>query len=188
MKEDVAYRILGVDPGTNFLGYGLIDVRDKKLILLEMGVVHLQKYRTHHLKLEHIFSRIQQIIISHRPHAMAIEAPFFGKNVQSMLKLGRAQGVAIAAGITNGLTVSEYAPKKIKLSVTGNGNASKEQVAAMLKHLLCNNIPNTELDATDAVATAVCHFYQRGSIKGAKRKYSGWKDYLQENPGKTTKS
>ena len=149
--------ILGIDPGTNVMGYGLISVKGNQLTLIQFGVVHLSKYADHALKLSKIFERISHIIDEYHPDEMAIEAPFFGTNVQSMLKLGRAQGVAIAAAISKQVPIFEYAPKKIKQSVTGSGNASKEQVAAMLSKLLMfQEIPKL-LDATDALGVAVCH-------------------------------
>jgi len=178
------YRILGVDPGTNIMGYAIIEVSGKKLKLVEMGVVKMGKFDSHQMKLKQIFERLQAIIDRHNPKEMAIEAPFFGKNVQSMLKLGRAQGVAIAAAMTKGLEMCEYSPKSIKKSVTGNGNASKEQVAAMLVNILNEKLDGETLDATDALGAAVCHFYQSGSAVGGKKKYSGWDSYLKDNPGK----
>jgi crossover junction endodeoxyribonuclease RuvC len=154
--------ILGIDPGTTILGYGIIKCEGKKMELVVMGVLHLDKIEDHHLKLQKIFERTIELIDGFHPDELAIEAPFFGKNVQSMLKLGRAQGVAIAAALSRKMPVEEYAPRKIKQSITGNGNASKEQVAAMLQNLL--KIPATDmpakLDATDGLAAAVCHFYR----------------------------
>ena len=181
------YKLLGVDPGTNILGYAIIEVRKKELILVQHGVLALHKYENHQLKLKRIFERIQQLIDQFQPREMAIEAPFFGKNVQSMLKLGRAQGVAIAAAITKGVEMTEYAPKKIKQSVTGNGNASKEQVAAMLESILKQKLTQLSLDATDALAAAVCHYYQSSSVLGKKGRYSGWKGFLDNNPGRVKK-
>jgi crossover junction endodeoxyribonuclease RuvC len=177
--------ILGIDPGTTILGYGLIEVKDKKMNLLALGVIHLSKLDDHHLKLKMIFERCIGLIESFHPDELAIEAPFYGKNVQSMLKLGRAQGVAIAAALSRQLPVAEYAPRKIKQSITGNGNASKEQVAAMLQSQL--NIPKDkipkDLDATDGLAAAVCHFYQTNSPI-ATAGYTGWKAFLAKNPGR----
>ena len=152
-------RILGIDPGTNNLGYAVIEVRDRKLYVLVHGVFRLQRMSTHQDKLHQIFLKIQRIIDSYNPKEMAIEAPFYGKNVQSMLKLGRAQGVAIAAALNKELEVQEYSPKKIKVAVTGKGNASKEQVAAMVGQLCSNEIELDLLDATDALATAICHHF-----------------------------
>lgn len=180
--------ILGIDPGTSVLGYGIIEVKDKKMKLLVLGVMHLSKLEDHHLRLQKIFERCVGLIEAYHPDEFAIEAPFYGKNVQSMLKLGRAQGVAIAAALSRQLPVTEYAPRKIKQSITGNGNASKEQVAAMLKSLL--NIPDADmpkdLDATDGLAAAVCHFYQSNTPGGAATgaALSGWKAFVTKNPGR----
>lgn len=181
MKKGQTYRLLGVDPGTNILGYAIIEVKKKELTLIDMGVLHMSKLPSHQLKLKKIFEELQKIIQKYDPYEMAIEAPFYGKNVQSMLKLGRAQGVAIAAAITKGVAISEYAPKKIKQSVTGSGNASKEQVAAMLKTILNNKLEDQLLDATDALATAVCHFYQSGNPLSGIKKYNNWADFAKEN-------
>lgn len=180
-----SYKLLGVDPGTNVMGYAIIEIVGKQMRMVEMGVITMNHLDEHQHKLKRIFLRLKEIIFNHKPREMAIEAPFFGKNVQSMLKLGRAQGVAIAAAITSGVEVTEYSPRKIKQSVTGNGNASKEQVAAMLVTILNKSVKGKTLDATDALATAVCHYYQSTSkIKGKKR-YNGWGDYLKDNPNKT---
>jgi len=173
--------ILGIDPGTNFMGYGLIMVQGNKLSLIALGVVKLNKLSNQALKLHKIFKKTIALIDEYHPDEMAIEAQFFGKNVQSMLKLGRAQGVAIAAALSRDIPYAEYEPKKIKKSVTGNGNASKEQVAAMLKYLIgLKEIPDL-LDATDALATAVCHYYQK-DLPGAGEKHSSWKSFLSANP------
>jgi crossover junction endodeoxyribonuclease RuvC len=150
--------------------------------LLDLGVITMHSLEEHQLKLKKIFEELQKIIVRFGPEEMAIEAPFYGKNVQSMLKLGRAQGVAIAAAITRGVRITEYSPKKIKQSVTGNGNASKEQVAAMLETILQVKLDENYLDATDAVATAVCHFYQSNSALGGGKKYKDWSVFLKENP------
>jgi crossover junction endodeoxyribonuclease RuvC len=171
--------ILGVDPGTTVMGYGLVLVKDSKLKLIQYGVIHLEKYSNHAIKLSKIFERVTQLIDEYKPDEMAIEAPFFGKNVQSMLKLGRAQGVAIAAAISREVPIIEYSPKKIKQSVTGNGNASKEQVAAMLGRLLnFKEIPKL-LDATDALGVAICHHFQNGTPE---KKTKSWSSFLKENP------
>jgi crossover junction endodeoxyribonuclease RuvC len=173
--------ILGVDPGTNVMGYGLIAVKGNQLTLIQFGVIHLSKYTDHAIKLSKIFERISLLIEEYHPDEMAIEAPFFGANVQSMLKLGRAQGVAIAAAISKEVPIFEYAPKKVKQSVTGSGNASKEQVAAMLSKLLVfQEIPKL-LDATDALGVAVCHYFQKGDVKKSK---GGWNAFIKENPDK----
>jgi len=145
-------------------------------------VVKLSHLASHPLKLKKIFERLQQLIDIHQPKEMAIEAPFYGKNVQSMLKLGRVQGVAIAAAITKGVEMTEYAPKKIKQSITGSGNASKEQVAAMLENILKTKLKQTTFDDTDALAAAVCHYFQTSSVLGKSRQSGGWKGFLKDNP------
>jgi crossover junction endodeoxyribonuclease RuvC len=177
-------RILGIDPGTNVLGFAIIDADKKAVTVIEMGVVTFAHISDDHtVKLRYIFEQVQDLIRLHRPEEMAIEAPFFGKNVQSMLKLGRAQGVAIAAGMVNNLVITEYMPKKIKSAVTGNGNASKEQVAGMLENILHMKFSEKYFDATDALATALCHWYQSNSPGLAgKKSYSGWKSFLKDNP------
>ncbi|MFT5164986.1 MAG: crossover junction endodeoxyribonuclease RuvC [Saprospiraceae bacterium] len=180
-------RILGVDPGTNFLGYAVIQVEKNKIQLVKIGVVKMGHLETQQLKLKKIFERLQEIISSSSPDSMAIEAPFFGKNVQSMLKLGRAQGVAIAAGMTKEIDVTEYSPKKIKQSVTGNGNASKEQVAAMLETILKTKLDDQTLDATDALATAVCHHFQSSNVLSGGKKHSGWDSFAKDNPDRVKK-
>ena len=184
VKEKV---ILGIDPGTNVMGYGVIKVEGTKASIVAMGVIDLRKCGDAYMKLGHIFERVTGIIDSFLPDEMAIEAPFFGKNVQSMLKLGRAQGVAMAAAIHHSVPITEYAPLKIKMAITGNGGASKEQVAGMLQRLL--NISQDDmprfLDATDALGAAYCHYLQMGrpeSVGGAK----SWKQYVQQNPDKVS--
>jgi crossover junction endodeoxyribonuclease RuvC len=173
--------ILGVDPGTTILGYGIIKCTGKKMELLCVGSLHLSKIEDHGLKLKEILLRITALIDQYLPDEMAVEAPFFGKNVQSMLKLGRAQGVAIAAAMQREVPYFEYAPKKIKQAITGNGNASKEQVAAMLKTLLqTDNLPKNQ-DATDGLAAAVCHFFQAGP-QSSGNGYTGWKSFVTKNP------
>ena len=173
--------ILGIDPGTTIMGYGLIQIKGKEMKLLQMGVLHLSKLSSHELKLKRIFERTLAMIDEYKPDELAVEAPFFGKNVQSMLKLGRAQGVAMAAGLYRDIPIFEYSPKKIKKSITGNGNASKEQVAAMLKSLLTIKEMPKHLDATDGLAAAVCHFFQRDvGLKG--KSYTGWKAFVKDNP------
>src|ERR1043165_5691418 len=149
--------ILGIDPGTLIMGYGILHVSGSKLSPLGIGVIKLEKYADHNLRLKKIFERIIGIIDQFKPDELAIEAPFFGKNVQSMLKLGRAQGVAIAAALSKNIPITEYSPKKIKMSITGNGNASKEQVAAMLQQILGLKEQHDYLDATDALGAAFCH-------------------------------
>jgi crossover junction endodeoxyribonuclease RuvC len=154
--------ILGVDPGTTVLGYGLIHVQGKKVTMLNFGVINLQKLDNQPDKLLMIYERLSAVIKEYKPNEMAIEAPFFGKNVQSMLKLGRAQGVAIAAALSLGLHYEEYSPRRIKQSITGNGNASKEQVAAMLQQLLNFKEMPKYLDSTDGLAVALCHYFSDG--------------------------
>lgn len=174
--------IMGVDPGTNLMGYGLLRVTGNKASLMTMGVIQLHKYESHYLRLGKIYERIIQIIDTYHPDELAIEAPFYGKNVQSMLKLGRAQGVAITAAIMRDIPITEYEPRKIKIAVTGGGGASKEQVAGMLQRIL--KIPQkdmeVQLDATDALAAAYCHFVQIGRPT-VERKYSSWKDFAAKN-------
>ena len=183
-KQKNHYKILGVDPGTNLLGYAILEVYGKKLSLQTMGVIRLKSYEDHTTKLKEIFLQLQEIIETYLPSKMSIEAPFYGKNVQSMLKLGRAQGVAMAAGITMGLEIVEYSPKKIKMSVTGNGNASKEQVSAMLEGMLNIKIKDGTLDATDALAAAVTLFNQSSGPLAGKKNYKDWGSFLKDNPGK----
>ena len=184
-KEIKTKRILGIDPGTNILGVAVIETKKNKISLLHIGIISMKGLPSHQLKLKKIFEEIQKIIVTYKPNEMAVEAPFFGKNVQSMLKLGRAQGVAIAAAITKNVPITEYSPKKIKQSVTGNGNASKEQVAAMLVNILDQKLDATTLDSTDALATAICHHYQSNSPLGGGKKYSGWDSFIKENPDRT---
>ena len=177
--------IMGIDPGTNIMGYAFIGVNGNRARLIAMGVIDLRKCKDTYMKLGEIFTRVQGLIASFLPDELAIEAPFFGKNVQSMLKLGRAQGVAIAAAISRQVPIHEYAPLKIKMAITGNGSASKEQVADMLQRML--NISSTEMpqfmDATDALGAAFCHFIQRDNLVTTK-KYSSWTDFVNKNPGK----
>jgi crossover junction endodeoxyribonuclease RuvC len=172
--------ILGLDPGTQVMGYGVIEQRGSKLLVLQMGVIHLEKHKDHFIKLKVIYEKVTSVIAEYLPDEVAIEAPFYGVNVQSMLKLGRAQGVAIAAALARDVPVNEYLPKKVKMAVTGNGNSSKEQVAAMLKSLFNFTESPEFLDATDALAVAVCHHYQ-GRIPVSKGGGT-WKAFLAENP------
>ena len=179
--------ILGIDPGTNLTGYGLLKVKDGKAQMITMGVIDLRKFADGYLKLGHIFERVTGIIDGYLPDELAIEAPFFGKNVQSMLKLGRAQGVAIAAAIQHSVPIHEYQPTKIKMAITGTGGASKEQVAGMLQRIL--KISNDDMpkfmDATDALGAAYCHFLQITSPAASMGKsYSGWKDFIAKNKDK----
>lgn len=177
--------ILGIDPGTIVMGYGVLKITGNKPALEAMGVLQLNKYEDYYLRLKKIFERVMALIDQYHPDELAIEAPFFGKNVQSMLKLGRAQGVAMAAALEREVPIFEYAPLKIKMAITGNGGAAKEQVADMLRRFL--HIPDEsmlpQLDATDGLAAAVCHYFQTNSPV-AEKKYSGWKDFVSKNPGK----
>lgn len=175
--------ILGIDPGTNVMGYGLLKVTGNKAQMMAMGVIDMRKQSDPYLRLGYIFERVTGLIAEFLPDEMAIEAPFFGKNVQSMLKLGRAQGVAIAAAIHRDIPIHEYAPLKIKMAITGNGGASKEQVAGMLKRLLMlkeDDMPQF-MDATDALGAAYCHFLQASRPESTARHYSSWKDFAQKN-------
>lgn len=174
--------ILGIDPGTLVMGYGLIQVEGKKASLIDMNVLKLSRTKDHYERLQLIHARVNELIKEFKPSCFAIEAPFFGKNVQSMLKLGRAQGVAIATAMHAGLSVTEYSPKKIKQSVTGNGNADKEQVWLMLQRILSIAERPDYLDATDALAVAVCHFYQESSPLATISKAKGWEQFLQKHP------
>lgn len=176
------YRLLGVDPGTTLLGFAVVEVTGKKLSILEMGVIHLKKLPSHEERLQRIFERLKQVIFHHKPREMAIEAPFYGKNAQSMLKLGRAQGVAIAAAMTSGVNIQEYAPRKIKQAITGNGNASKEQVAAMMEQELSIDLSDQLLDATDALGAALCHYYQTKNSLGSGKRHQGWEAFIKDNP------
>ena len=180
--------VLGIDPGTNVMGYGVISVVGQKARMVAMGVIDMRRENDPYLRLGKIFERVTGIIDEYLPDEMAIEAPFFGKNVQSMLKLGRAQGTAIAAAIHHGVPIHEYAPMKIKMALTGNGAASKEQVAGMLQRLL--KIPNEDMgkfmDATDALAAAYCHYLQIGRPE-SDVKYRGWKDFVNKNQDKVSK-
>jgi crossover junction endodeoxyribonuclease RuvC len=178
--------ILGIDPGTTIMGFGLIKVVNKKMEFLQLNELNLKKYDDHYLKLKLIFERTIELIDSHHPDEIAIEAPFFGKNVQSMLKLGRAQGVAMAAGLSREIPITEYSPKKIKMAITGNGNASKEQVAKMLQSLLSLKALPKNLDATDGLAAAVCHFYNAGRITVGKS-YTGWSAFVKQNEDRVKK-
>ena len=176
--QDTEKIILGIDPGTNIMGYGVLKVQGRKAEMVAMGVIDLHRYSDHYLKLGHIFERVSGIIDSYLPDEMAIEAPFFGKNVQSMLKLGRAQGVAMAAAIQRQVPITEYAPMKIKMAITGIGTASKEQVADMLRRMLKldPNEMGKYMDASDALGAAYCHYLQMGRPETDK-KYKSWKDF-----------
>ena len=177
--------ILGIDPGTTIMGFGLIKVVNKKMELMQLDELILKKYSDHYTKLKLIFERTLHLIDTYHPDEIAIEAPFFGKNVQSMLKLGRAQGVAMAAGLSREVSITEYSPKKIKMAITGNGNASKEQVAKMLQSTLNIKTLPKNLDATDGLAAAVCHFYNAGKMASGKN-YSGWGAFVKQNEKRIT--
>lgn len=172
--------ILGIDPGTTIMGFGLIKVVGKKMQFLQLNELQLSKYDNHYVRLKHIFERTIELIETFHPDEIAIEAPFFGKNVQSMLKLGRAQGVAMAAGLSHDIPITEYSPKKIKMAITGSGNASKEQVAKMLQSLLGLKELPKNLDSTDGLAAAVCHFYNGNKIETGKS-YTGWAAFVKQN-------
>jgi crossover junction endodeoxyribonuclease RuvC len=174
--------ILGVDPGTAIMGYGVILEKGTKIELVSMGVVRMDHLDDHFLKLKRIFEKTTNLIETYQPDALAIEAPFYGKNIQVMLKLGRAQGIAMAAALTKNIDVTEYAPRKIKQSITGKGTASKEQVAAMLQRLLNFKETPEFLDATDGLAVAVCHSFQRiPTGRGKAKSYSGWEAFVSDN-------
>lgn len=176
--------ILGIDPGTNITGYGIIATQGKRMEVLACGIIQLGKAKLEHPeKLKKIFRRVDSLIQEYRPTEMALEAPFYGKNVQSMLKLGRAQGVAMAAGLSRDLEVFEYAPKKVKMAITGKGAASKEQVAGMLKQMLDFQVHELPLDATDGLAVAVCHFFQ-GRLSNAGSTHKDWNSFLKANPNR----
>jgi len=172
--------ILGIDPGTTIMGFGLIKVVGKKMQFMQLNELQLKKYKDHYVKLKLIFERTIELIDTYHPDEIAIEAPFFGKNVQSMLKLGRAQGVAMAAGLSREVPITEYSPKKIKMAITGNGNASKEQVAKMLQSTLSLKELPKNLDSTDGLAAAVCHFYNESRIETGKS-YTGWSAFVKQN-------
>lgn len=175
--------ILGIDPGTNIMGYGILGVKAKKPFLIAMGVIELHKIGNHYMRLGRIYDRVSMLVEQYCPDELAIEAPFFGKNVQSMLKLGRAQGVAMAAALSREVPITEYEPRKIKQAITGNGAASKEQVKEMLRRIL--NIADAsllpQLDATDALGAALCHFYESAKPL-AQKGSSSWKDFIARNP------
>lgn len=174
--------ILGIDPGTTVMGFGIISVKNNQMNLVSIHELVLKKYPNHETKLKYIFERTLSLIDEFHPDEVALEAPFFGKNVQSMLKLGRAQGVAMAASLYRDIPITEYSPKKVKMAITGNGNASKEQVAAMLKNLLgMKEFPTKYLDASDGLAVAVCHHFNSGKIEKGKV-YSGWESFISQNP------
>jgi len=178
--------ILGIDPGTTIMGFGIIKVINKQMHFVQMNELMLRKYDDPYVKLKLIFERTLELIDTYHPDEIAIEAPFYGKNVQSMLKLGRAQGVAMAAGLSREVPITEYMPKKIKMAITGNGNASKEQVARMLQSVLKLKSLPKNLDSTDGLAAAVCHFYNEGRVEVGKS-YTGWEAFIKQNPNKVKK-
>tara|TARA_B100000965_G_C19563948_1_gene745908 strand:- start:430 stop:999 length:570 start_codon:yes stop_codon:yes gene_type:complete len=180
--EEADKIILGIDPGTNIMGYGLITVKNKDISLLSMGAIHLTKLGDHSFRLKKIFERTLSLIDEFKVDEMAIEAPFYGKNAQSMLKLGRAQGVAMAASLVREVPVTEYMPKKIKKAITGKGAASKEQVAAMVKSIVPHESTPKFLDATDGLAVAICHYYQGSRIETSSKSYGSWDSFLKQNP------
>lgn len=176
--------ILGIDPGTTVMGYGIISVKKNKMELISIHELVLKKYPNHETKLKYIFDKTLALIDEFNPDEVALEAPFFGKNVQSMLKLGRAQGVAMAASLYRNIPITEYSPKKVKMAITGNGNASKEQVAGMLQNLLeMKEFPTKYLDASDGLAVAVCHHFNSGKVENDKN-YSGWESFIKQNPNR----
>lgn len=191
-KIPVARIIAGIDPGTNVFGYSVIACHGRAIRLLSMGVMQLDKYDNPYDKLKRIYEGVHRLIQSYQPQEFAIEAPFFGKNVQSMLKLGRAQGVAIAAAAAHELPITEYSPKKVKQSITGNGSATKEQVSAMLLSILEIERQPRFFDATDALAVAVCHSYQqlpaiKKTRKSASKKSSSWQKFIDDHPDRIVK-
>lgn len=175
--------IIGIDPGTNIMGYGILGVNGKKPDMIAMGVIELSKFESHYMRLRRIYDRVLSLVEQYLPDEMAIEAPFFGKNVQSMLKLGRAQGVAMAAALSRQVPITEYEPRKIKMAITGNGAASKEQVQEMLRRIL--NLKSEQLlpqlDASDALAAALCHHYE-SSRPHVEKGCRSWKDFIAKNP------
>ena len=177
--------ILGIDPGTAVMGYGLVKETGSKIELISLGVVKMDKIDDHMLKLQRIFEKTVGLIDNYHPDCLAIEAPFYGKNIQVMLKLGRAQGVAMAAALSRNVEITEYSPRKIKQAITGNGNATKQQVAAMLQTLLSFKETPEFLDATDGLAVAVCHSFQKIPVgkpgSSSKKSYSGWETFVKEN-------
>ncbi len=172
---------MGIDPGTAIMGYGIILEKGSKIELISMGIVKMDYLEDHFLKLQRIFEKTVDLIEQYKPDVLAIEAPFYGKNIQVMLKLGRAQGIAMAAALAKNIAVTEYAPRKIKMAITGKGTASKEQVAAMLQRLLNFKETPQFLDATDGLAVAVCHSFQKISTGGTGKSYSGWDAFAKDN-------
>ncbi|OFX49339.1 MAG: crossover junction endodeoxyribonuclease RuvC [Bacteroidetes bacterium GWA2_30_7] len=186
IKQSIAYAnrvILGIDPGTIIMGYGIIEIINNSPKLISIGHIEINKFQDHYLRLKYIFEKTMSLINQYVPDELAIEAPFYGNNVQSMLKLGRAQGAAISAALTRDIPITEYAPRKIKLSITGSGSASKEQVAIMLSKILNMEKLPSKLDATDGLAVALCHFYQ-SKVVGGKSAVKNWKEFISKNPDK----
>lgn len=178
--------IIGVDPGTNVMGYGILGVKGRQPLMIAMGVIELSRAESHYLRLRHIFDRVLALVEGFLPDEMAIEAPFFGKNVQSMLKLGRAQGVAMAAALSRDVPIAEYEPRKIKQAITGSGAASKEQVREMLRRQLniSADLMPPQLDSTDALAAALCHYYETQRPQKTVSSCKSWKDFIAKNPDK----
>ena len=174
--------ILGIDPGTNILGYGVILVDTKKTHYVDMGVLDLRKEKDHFVKIKKRFDCVSELIDKYNPTDLAVEAPFYGKNIQSMLKLGRAQGAAIAAALNCGMPVFEYAPRKVKVAITGSGSASKEQVAMMMEKTLVVKLNSSYLDATDALAIAMCHFYQLVNPFTDLKNTTSWEKFVLNHP------
>ncbi len=180
--------IIGIDPGTNVIGYGILGIAQKKPHCIALGVIKLSRFESHYLRLRRIYERVQGLVEQYLPDEMAIEAPFFGKNVQSMLKLGRAQGVAMAAALSRDVPITEYEPRKIKMAITGNGAASKEQVQEMLRRILNisrETLEGEALDATDALGAALCHHDEPSRPQVAAGPKS-WKDFIAKNPDRIT--
>lgn len=176
--------ILGIDPGTSAMGYAIILCQPRNIQVIEAGALNLNNKQDHFIRIKNIFEFTVEIITKFLPDELAIEAPFYGKNIQSMLKLGRAQGAAISAALSKSLPITEYAPRKVKLSITGRGNASKESVANYLKSILKNDKLPQQHDATDALAVALCHHYQTSSIINTTQKHTNWNDFIKKNPGR----
>lgn len=178
--------IMGIDPGTRIMGYGVLGIRGRKPEVIVQGVIKLDRFESHYLRLHRIYERVESLAAQYLPDEVALEAPFFGKNIQSMLKLGRAQGVAMAACLARDIPIAEYAPRLVKMAVTGNGQASKEQVANMVQHLL--HIPQSQmptlLDATDAVAVALTHFYETAKTAATAKAPKSWAEFIAKNPDK----
>ncbi len=181
---DIDNIILGIDPGTQILGFGVIQVAGKKVSYVDMGVIDLKKDKDHFVTLRRILGEVSALIEKYMPDELAVEAPFYGKNPQVMLKLGRAQGAAISAALLKGIPIFEYAPRSVKLAVTGKGSASKEQVALMAQRLLKIDFPQEYPDATDALAIALCHYYHRSNPLIHTKKSGGWEEFVKQNPDK----